>query len=522
MRRKELNLLIGITMLFSLFSCHSRNTTVSHLFEETPNPDLLILNGTVVDGSGAEGFYADLVIHEGKIKYVGNLGSAKMNLNAKEKIDATGKLVTPGFIDTHAHGNPLTTPEFHNFLAMGATTITLGQDGSSPENPAEWMQKVDQLVPGPNVVLFAGHGSLRMQSGIEYDSFPDEQQLEELEKLLTEALEAGCFGLSTGLEYNPGYFAGKEELVRIAKVTNNYNGLIMSHIRNEDDEAIAQSLNEFFLQGAYCPIQVSHIKVVYGQGASRGQEVLDLILQARKEGIDVTADVYPYLASYTGIGILFPEWAKPPFNYEQVKQEKYEQLAAYLRERVAKRNGPEATLIGTGKYQGMNLAEVAAKANKPFEEVLIREIGPDGARGAYFIMNQELQDQFITDSLVMICSDGSPAGHHPRGYGTFAKIIEDYVVKNPAMTTEFAIFKMTGFPARRLGLEDRGLIRKDYAADLLVFDPDEVKDLATYEKPHQMAAGFNDIVVNGKLVRKDGKFVGTRNGKMLRKKYSDD
>jgi N-acyl-D-amino-acid deacylase len=259
------------------------------------------------------------------------------------------------------------------------------------------------------------------------------------------------------------------------------------------------------------------LKSVYGKGAVRGQEILQLLKEARKEGIQVTADVYPYTASYTGIGILFPDWAKPPYNYQEVRKNQRQVLDDYLYQRVMKRNGPEATLLGMEPYQGLTLQEAADKAGKPFTDLLIDDLGPDGGSGAYFIMDQELQDQFILDSLVMFCSDGSPTGNHPRGHGTFAKIIEDYVVQQQKMPIEYAVYKMTGYPARVLGLQHRGTIATGYAADLLVFDPIQVKATATYENPFQLADGFEEILVNGKRVKKDGAFTGERNGKMLRK-----
>lgn len=503
-----------LLFVFWLSGCQNNPTKLEQLASEVDTFDLHIQNGTVIDGTGNAPFKGDILVYQGSIAYV---GAIDRKITAKQLIDAKGKVVSPGFIDTHAHGNPLKTPDFHNFLAMGVTTISLGQDGDSPVDFNSHFSKIEAIAPGVNILYFAGHGSLRMASGIRYDSIPSQQQLEDMGQLLEKALKAGCYGMSTGLEYNPGYFASEEELAYLAQLVNRHEGLIMSHVRNEDDAAIEASLHEFFKQGEFCPIHISHLKVVYGKGRERASEILTLIQQAKNKGMKVSADVYPYTASYTGIGIVFPEWAKPPYDYQEVISQHRDSLASFLRNKVSQRNGPAATLFGTGKYKGITLAEASQRENMPFEDLLIDSIGPSGASGAYFVMDQELQDTFILDSLVMICSDGSPTGSHPRGHGTFAKIIQHYVVEQELMPLEYAIYKMTGLSAKTIGIENRGLLKEGYHADLLVFDPKEIKAKADYEAPLQLAEGFHDIVINGKWVRQNGKFTGIRNGKLLRK-----
>ena len=230
---------------------------------------------------------------------------------------------------------------------MGVTTIALGQDGASPDVPdlRDWMQRVSDTVPGVNVALFVGHGTLRMQSGVAYDPQPTEVRLRTMGALLGEALDAGCFGMSTGLEYTPGAYASDEELTHLAKIVGERGKLIASHVRNEDDEAIEASLRELLRQGRYCPVHVSHLKVVYGRGAARAAEILQLLDSARQAGATVTADVYPYTASYTGISILFPDWAKPPNDYVQVLATRHDDLLTFLRNKVRRpqRTGGHAT-----------------------------------------------------------------------------------------------------------------------------------------------------------------------------------
>lgn len=478
--------------------------------------DLLIRNGRVLEGLDSLARPADVLTRNDTILFIGEVDTAAIVVG--QVIDATGKYVTPGFIDTHAHGDPLETPGFENFLAMGVTTICLGQDGDSPEyeDIRPWMEKVDSIGPGVNVALFAGHGTLRQLSGAEYKPMPEPAEIARMEALLIDALDAGCFGMATGLEYTPGTYAGDEELAALAKIVGARNGLVMSHVRNEDNDAIENSIRELLRQGRYCNVQVSHLKVVYGKGAERAEEVLALLDSARSNSAyTVTADIYPYTASYTGIGIVFPQWAKPPADYEEVKRERKEELLNFLREKVMARNGPEATLFGTEPYAGKTLAEVAAEQGRPFENVLL-DIGPGGASGAYFVMDEALQGRLLEDPHVMICSDGSPNMHHPRGYGSFAKIIEQYVQEEQRLSLAEAVRKMTSLPAQVLGLENRGLLRAGYHADILIFDPQKIRARATFSEPHQLAEGMEWVIVNGKTAFHQGQLV-RKEGKVLKK-----
>ena len=486
----------------------------------TTEYDLLIHHGTLIDGSGQPGYAADVLIGLDTIAFVGTVDTSLIKVD--RIIDATGKVVTPGFIDMHSHGDPLTTPDFRNFLAMGVTTISLGKDGSSPDyrNLGDWMQRVADTVPSVNIAMFVGHGTLRMLSGIEYSPHPSEQQLQEMGRLLSENLSAGCFGMTTGLEYTPGTYASDEELEYLATIVGERGKLITSHVRNEDDDAVEESIRELLRQGKHCAVHVSHLKVVYGRGESRAEEILQLLDSARQKGVVVSADVYPYTASYTGIGILFPEWAKPPHDYVQVVATRRDELATFLRNKVNQRNGPEATLLGTPPYAGKTLAQLATAQDKPFEEILIDKIKPGGASGAYFVMNDSLQARFLRDSTVMISSDGSPTARHPRGHGTFAKIIETFVVQEPQLSLSEAIRKMTTLPARTMGITDRGRVAAGMKADVLVFDPEQVRAIATYEAPLQLAQGFDVVIVNGEVAKEEKVFSENRYGRVLKSEES--
>ena len=479
--------------------------------------DLLIEGGTIIDGSGGVGYRGDLLVKGDRIAFVGDVDPSRIDI--RRTIDATGLVVTPGFIDPHSHGNPVDAPELRNFAAMGVTTITIGQDGSSPRTAdlGAWLQKADSAGPGVNVAVFAGHGTLRHLSGIGNDENPTEAQIDSMTALLARQLAAGAFGLSTGLEYTPGAYSGESELIAMARVAGMAGGTVMSHIRNEDDDVVEDAIRELLRQGNPAAVHVSHIKSVYGKGAARAEEILAVLDSARASGTAITADMYPYTASYTGIGIVFPLWAKAPNDFSQVVNSRREELAAYLRERVSLRNGPDATLIGSGRFAGLTLAEVADKLEKPFEDVLIDDIGPDGASGAYFVMDDELQERLAQDPYVMFSSDGSATGFHPRGHGTFAKIVEEFVIAKKLLSLEEAVRKMTSLPASVIGLNDRGLLEAGQFADVLIFDPAAVRARATYAEPHQLSEGFNWAIVNGELIVDDGRFTDVAAGRVLRR-----
>jgi len=485
---------------------------------EYPTIDLLIQNGRIVDGSGNAPADGDVVIVGDTIVYVGTTGFTGPDLGnrVRRRIDAAGRVVAPGFIDLHSHGDPLETPQMENFLAMGVTTITLGQDGSSPEveDLSGWLGQVAEQGIGTNLAMFVGHGTLRTLSGIGLEKVPAPEDLQRMLGMLDQAL-AYTFGMSTGLEYNPGLNAEPAELAALAEVVGRNERLIMSHMRNEDDEALEASLAELIEQGRYARVHASHLKSVYGKGADRAAEILDLFARARDAGIRITADMYPYSASYTGIGIVFPVWAKTREQFEVAKVERRDELAAYLRDRVNRRNGPEATLLGTDPWTGKTLADLAHEMEMPFEDVLIDVIGPDGASGAYFVMNDELQARLLLDPAIGVCSDGSPTGFHPRGHGTFARIIEQFVVDDGVLELPEAVRKMTSFAADVLGIPDRGRVEPGMKADLIVFDPAQVHETATYPQPFSLAEGFDVVVVNGTIAREDGRMAAPLAGRVL-------
>lgn len=502
----KFQLLIGLCIV-AISACTTKEQPFANI-----QYDVLIKNGTVLDGSGKTSYEADILLHKDTIVYIGKVEVTKVK--ATQTIDAKGKVVTPGFIDAHAHGDPFATGQFTNFLAMGVTTICLGQDGNSPNEAMDtWLSKLEKQSLGVNIAMFVGHGTLRKQAGINFDKNPTDTQLKKQQVLLQEALVQGVFGMTTGLEYTPGIFADDKELLPLAKIIGEQDGLIMSHVRNEDDSQIEESIEELLRQGQYSKVQVSHMKSVYGKGANRGKELLTLL--EGSGSYSITADVYPYTASYTGIGIVFPDWAKPPNDYKKVVQTRRPELLAFLKQKIIDRNGPEATLFGTKPYAGKTLAQLSQEQDLPYEQILLG-IGPNRASGAYFIMDDALQETLLAHPKVMISSDGSPTMRHPRGHGTFAKIIEEYVLKRQTFSLEEAIRKMTSFPATAIGIPKRGFLEVGYYADILIFDPAQIKAHATYEQPHQLATGFDWILVNGKVVWKSDQ-LEEENGRVLLK-----
>ena len=489
--------------------------------------DWLIAGGTVVDGTGEPAYRADVLVRDGRIAFVGSVDPKTVEV--RERYDAEGLIVAPGFIDAHAHGDPVEDPAFANFLAMGVTTIMLGQDGGSPEveTLSEHLDAVDDARPAVNVAYLVGHNTIRRESGVGFDQ-PGTEGLVRMSELVAEGLAAGAFGLSTGLEYDPGSRSGPGELAVIAEPVARVGSVVISHMRTEDADRVEDALRELIEQGRQSGARVhaSHLKIVLGTDTEQADSVLELMARARAEGVEVTADVYPYTASYTGIGILFPEWARAPNDYESVVRDRRDELAEHLRSRVESRNGPDATLFGTGEWSGRTLADVAIELDRPFEDVLI-ELGPDGASAAYFVMNEDVMSSLLNDPHAVVSSDGSPTMKHPRGYGSFARMIRRYVMEDERFSLEEAVRKMSGATAAIYRMDDagivevpRGLVREGFAADLLVFDPAEVRDVADFERPHRLALGMRAIWVNGELAWQTGEpIAGPGQGRALRARW---
>lgn len=480
-----------------------------------PGGTIQIRDVMVIDGTGAPARHADVLVRDGRIAQVGRID--RRTAEGARVVEGGGRVLAPGFIDLHVHGDPLES-SYQPFLAMGVTTVVLGQDGASPgggRRLPEWMDAVEAAGPDINVATCSGHGSLRRQAGI-YDGTrePSDDEMARLVALLGEDMAAGSFGLSTGLEYVPGMYARQEEIAALGRAVVRLDGVVMSHMRSEDDDRVEESIREHVEASRPARTHVSHLKVVYGQGAERAERLLQALEEYRSAGIELTADAYPYTASYTGVGILFPEWAMPPTDYDQVLASRRDELRAALEARMIRRGGPGALLFGTGPHAGKTLEQVSEEAGQAFPDVLL-EIGPRGGRAAHFVMDEELQARLMVDPYVAIASDGSPGGSHPRGAGTFAKWIEEFAVRDGLVSLEEAVRKATGLPASILRLPDRGVVREGAVADLVLFDPEGVRARADYVEPTAQAEGFDLVLVNGVPAFEDGERVATA-GQLLR------
>lgn len=484
--------------------------------------DLRVSGGDVVDGSGAPRRRADVLVRGDRIVVVGDVDPA---VKARVEIDAHGAVVTPGFIDAHAHAEPTSGAPL--LLAQGVTTIVVGQDGRSPGSGGDvgaWLDRVQAQRPPVHVAALVGHASVRVTANAGASPRPSAAALDRMARLVAAALDGGAVGLSTALEYAPGRAAGAEELAAIAAPVAARGGVVMSHLRSEDDAEIDAALDELLEQGrrSGARVHVAHLKVVGGRGTARADALLARFAAARARGQEVTADWYPYTASYTGLEILFPDFARPPRDYEAARRDRGPALRQHLRERVAQRNGPEATLFGTGPHAGKTLAAAAHERGVPFEDVLV-ELGPSGASAAYFVMDEALQARLFLDPHVMVGTDGGGGGAHPRGAGAFARVIEEMVRARGVLPLEEAVRRMTSLPARTLRLDgDRGRLAPGMVADLLVFDPAEVRARATFAQPRRAATGMQHVIVAGEPVVLAGRRTAARPGRALRAPWATD
>lgn len=484
--------------------------------------DVFIVDAQIVDGTGKPAYAADVLLKGDTIAFIGDAPDTKVK--AARIIKANGRILSPGFIDTHAHGDAENS-DFDGFLAMGVTTVVLGQDGRSASADgndeggalAPWMQRVDANGIQLNVVPLSGHGTLRRLAGIpDSDRAISAEQQVRLNAVLANDLRAGSFGMSTGLEYVPGRYAETAELVPLAQQVADADGIIISHMRTEDDGLIEGAVEELVNYGGSARIQASHLKIVFGKDVAAADRLLALIAQKQAEGVRLSADVYPYTAGYTGLGTIFPEWALPPADYGRVLTERPDELREYLRARMIRRGGPGALLFGSDPIKGKTLEEVARERGKAFEDVLI-DLGPEGAHGAHFIMDVKVQDRLVTSPLTAISTDGAPGMLHPRATGTYARLIHHYVMTEKSLTLEEAVRKASGLPAASLGLSDRGVVKKGAKADLLLFDPANVHANSDYLNPFKVATGFDLVFVNGSVVREGNMKSTVRHGRLLRK-----
>ena len=507
-----------------------------------PDFDIVLSGGTVIDGTGVEGFAADVGIRAGMIAEVGDLTSRR----AGEHIDVSGHVVAPGFIDPHTHsrGTIFEIPTGDNFVRQGVTTLIEGNDGSSPLDLGRWYDSLSANGgTAPNFGMFIGHGTIRSAVLGSVDRPPTAEELEEMKGLVEEGMDDGAFGLSTGLFYLPGSFATTEEVIELARVAGAAGGIYISHMRDEG-AGVFDSVREVIRIGreAGLPVQVTHHKIGAWRNFGRAQESIDLIGSARAEGIDITFDQYPYTASSTGLSATIPRWAQEGGRLEErlsdptTRARVVEDVMAWIEMRFAS-DPSKIRLVSCSFDEGLGASFPEELAGSTLADVLagrdvegtplaiaelILEIDQAGGCGAIFHGFDESDVQLLMQSEHgMIGSDGrlshfGRARPHPRGYGTFPRVLGRYARDLGVITLAEAVRRMTSAPADRLGLVGRGRVAPGLVADLVVFDPETVMDRATFEDPHRYPVGIPHVYVGGVAVVRDGEVTGARPGVVLR------
>ncbi len=502
---------------------------------DPPRYDVILRGGRVVDGTGSPWVRADVAIRGDTIAAV----AAGIDAPAALVIDATGMVVSPGFIDIHTHARRgiFSVPTADNYTRQGVTTIYEGPDGSSPLPIKSFLDRVAATRISPNVGTFVGQGSIREQVIGTVDRKATSAEIDRMRELVRQGMRDGAVGLSTGLFYVPGIFTPTDEVIELAKVAGAMGGIHVSHMRNEAS-GVLDSVRETIAIGERggLPTQVTHHKIIGVQNWGQSVASLDLVRAARARGVDVTIDQYPYTASATGINALLPSWALEGGQAATVRRLKDPTERARIKAAVVDsikfdRGGgdPKNISISSCSWDpslaGKNLATITRDRGleptiETAAETALFIVERGGASGIFHAIDERDLERIIACPLTMIASDGEvpifgKASPHPRSYGTFARVLAVYVRDKGLLTLEEGVRKMTSLPAWRAGLGDRGILRPGMKADIAVFDPARVRDRATYDNPHQYAEGIAQVIVNGQVVYEKGAMTSARPGKIL-------
>lgn len=493
--------------------------------------DILITGSRVIDGAGTPWFNADIGIRGDTIAAIGILRDQPARL----KVDARGLTVTPGFIDVHSHADReiYNEPTAKADLYQGVTTLIGGPDGSSALPLKPELERLSKLRMCVNMGLCVGHGSVRRAVlGME-NRAPTSQELERMKDLTRQAMIDGAIGLSTGLFYTPANFAKTEEVIELARIAGQYGGFHVSHVRDEGP-GIVDSVRETIRIGEEggIPTQITHAKIGGKVNLGKSAEMIRLMDEARARGVDATIDQYPYTASHTGLGAaLIPQWAFGGGAAATKERLAAPEQRARIKTEIIRRiegergGGDPKNIVLTNcgfdrSLQFKSLSDILRARSKEITmdnaAELAMEIQMKGGCSAVFHwINETDIEAILKYPWTMVASDGSLTMNHPRSYGAYARVIGRYVRERKVITLEDAVRKMSGLPAQRARLYDRGLIRPGMKADLVIMDPAKVEDKSTYEKPSELAVGVRDVIVNGRVVLRDGKVTEERPGRVL-------
>ncbi len=510
---------------------------------QAPRFDLVIRGGRVVDGTGSPWFVADVGVRGDTIAAV----DRGLDATGARVVDAAGLVVSPGFIDIHSHSEARTdgqdaigNPAAENNVRQGVTTVIAAPDGGGSIQVADYLAKVAAAKPAINVGTFIGHGAIRgsIVGLVDRPATPDE--LQRMREVVRTGMRAGAFGLSTGLFYVPGSYAPLAEVIDLAGVAGEFGGIHQSHMRDETGRVL-DSVRDTIAIGeqGHLPTQITHHKIIGKANWGRSVDTLRLIDEARARGVDVTVDQYPYTASSTSIqGGLLPTWVQEGGREKMLERLRDEPSLRRTLNAVTSaiendRGGGDPANIALAAcpfdpaLAGKNLAGILRERGRPVTadqaaDLVVEIVQKGGCSAIYHAISEEDLVRIMKHPATMIASDASPGlpafGRdvpHPRAYGTFARVLGLYVREKNVLTLEDAVRKMTSFPARRLGLSDRGVLRPGLKADLVVFDPSTIADKATFEKPHQYAEGVAVVLVNGEVTLRDGAMTGVRSGRAL-------